>query len=172
MWLELIVHPVSALIFEAEPGTRDQMKRPPRRRDEPLVPLAHAVPSLLSGLVLAAGAFVVYALRLGIEGEDAARGAALAAIVLGSILLVWTERAGTDREGRLPFPRSVRFWAIILSVIASLPLCLYVRPLPGTLHLAAPSLLGLALAALTALAAVAVRPIYRNRQRQSPHSRD
>ena len=171
VWLELIVHPVSALIFEAEPGTPDQMKRPPRRGDEPLVPLSHAIPSLISGLVLAVGAFALYTLRFDIEGEDAARGAALAAIVLGSILLVWAERAGADPEGRLPFPRGVRFWAIIFCVLASLPLCLYLRPLASTLHLAAPSPLGLTLAGLTGLAAVAWRPIYRNRRRRSPHSR-
>lgn len=172
VWLELIVHPVSALIFEGEPGTPDQMKRPPRRGDEPLVPLSHAIPSLLSGLLLAMGAFAAYALRFRIDGEDAARGAALAAIVLGSILLAWTERVGTDRADTLPFPRSLRFWAVMLLVLGSLPLCLYVPPLAGTLHLAAPSPLGLALAGFTSLAAVAWRPIHRNRQRQSPHSRD
>ena len=37
VWLEFIVHPVSALIFEPEPGTPDQMKQPPRRGDEPVV---------------------------------------------------------------------------------------------------------------------------------------
>jgi Ca2+-transporting ATPase len=164
VWLELIVHPVSALVFEAEPANPSQMKRPPRRRDEPLVALRLAIPALLSGLVLAVGAFAVYALELDTEGESAARGAALSAIVLGSIFLVWTERSAADRPGTLPLPRSARFWIVMLTVLASVPLCLYVKPLATMLHLAPPSLLGLALAVLASVAAVAWRPIYHYRQ--------
>jgi len=168
VWLELIVHPVSALVFEAEPANPSQMKRPPRRRDEPLVALRLATPSLLSGLVLALGAFAVYALELGPSGEEAARGAALAAIVLGSILLVWTERAATDRPGTLGFPRSARFWTVMLLVLASVPVCLYVKPFAGMLHLAPPEPFGLGCAVLASVAAVAWRPIIRQRQTSHP----
>jgi Ca2+-transporting ATPase len=165
VWLELIVHPVSALVFEAEPASADSMKRPPRRRDEPLVPLSLALPSIVSGLVLAIGSMVVYVLRLPGDGEDAARGAALVAIVVGAVLLVWTERSAGAPRGTMPFPRGRRFWIIVLGVLASLPACLLVPPLAGSLHLAPPPWASLGWGIAAALACVVFRPFYRPRPR-------
>jgi Ca2+-transporting ATPase len=161
VWLELIVHPVSALVFESELPTSGQMKRPPRRRDEALLPIKLAIPSLISGVVLALGAFVIYALELRTTAESVARGTALTAIVLGSILLVWTERSAAGPRAALAFPRSGRFWAVVLCVLASLPAGLLVKPVATMLHVSAPSTLGLLSAIVASVAAVAWRPLYR-----------
>jgi P-type Ca2+ transporter type 2C len=158
VWLELIVHPVSALVFEEEPGTPDQMRRPPRRRDEALVPIRLALPSLLSGFVIAVGALALYAARLPLDGEPAARGAALVAVVLGSVLLIWTERSA---EGRTPFPRGKRFWIVSSAVLASIPLCIYVPTIAAPLHVVPPSTAALGLGVLAAVAAVLWRPLIR-----------
>lgn len=69
VWLEMIVHPVSALIFEAEPAPSDLMSRVPRDPTSPFLPLRLSLPSLLSGSFLTAAAIGVYWFRLG-GGRD------------------------------------------------------------------------------------------------------
>jgi Ca2+-transporting ATPase len=125
VWLELIVHPVSALVFEAEAASPDLMRRPPRDPREPLVPLPLAVRSLVSGLLLAAAALWVYVAHLP-GGVPHARSLGVAVIVAGSLLLVWAERAPEGSCLAAPFPRSARFWAVLGAVALSLPLVLQV----------------------------------------------
>ncbi len=60
VWLELIVHPVSAVVFQAEPAAADIMSRPPRNPAAPLLPRAAAMHSALSGGVLTVASFAMY----------------------------------------------------------------------------------------------------------------
>jgi Ca2+-transporting ATPase len=83
-WLEMIVHPVSALAFEGEPGQPSLMCRPPRDPRAPLLGRAQVTRSLLSGVLLTAAALIEYASRLD-RGEDYARAAAMVVIILGSL---------------------------------------------------------------------------------------
>src|SRR6185369_9098407 len=49
IWLELIVHPVSALLFQGDPPPADLMRRPPRSPRAPMLARAALVRSGLSG---------------------------------------------------------------------------------------------------------------------------
>jgi Ca2+-transporting ATPase len=49
IWLELIVHPVSALLFQGDPPPDDLMQRPPRNPRAPMLPRAPVLRSALSG---------------------------------------------------------------------------------------------------------------------------
>jgi Ca2+-transporting ATPase len=124
VWLELIVHPVSALAFEGEPPPADLMRRPPRDPRAPLVAPPLAARALLSGFVLAIGAFWAYAAHLG-EGVRYARSLGVAVVIAGSLLLVFAERALDVPLHRMPLPRSARFWVVWLGVAASLPLFMH-----------------------------------------------
>ena len=124
VWLELIIHPVSALVFEAEPPPKDVMRRPPRNPRAPLVPRRLAVRSLLSGLTLMVAALWAYAIHLP-EGVDYARSLGVAVLIVGSLLLVWVERAGDGSLLSVPFPRSRKFWAVWGGVALSLPLFMH-----------------------------------------------
>ena len=57
VWLELIVHPVSALVFQAERATASVMTRPPRDPAGPLLPRAAVARSGASGGLLAVATF-------------------------------------------------------------------------------------------------------------------
>jgi Ca2+-transporting ATPase len=153
VWLELIVHPVSALVFEAEPPPPDLMRRPPRRKSEALLPLALAARSLVSGALLAIATLGIYTLRLS-GGVPAARGAALATLVLGGVVLVLAERSS---GGRQPLPRNARFWSVVPLVVASVPAALYVPFFARLLQVAAIPAADLALAAALGCAAVGWR---------------
>ena len=128
VWLELIVHPVAALVFEAEPAPADLMTRPPRPPTASVLPRRLLARSVISGAIVAAGALALYVIALP-RGEDIARGAALAAVILGGLGLAWAERA-QDRPGhRVPTPRTARFWIVMGLAAASLPLAFQLPPL-------------------------------------------
>ena len=128
VWLELIVHPVSALVFEGEPAPADVMRRPPRDPLAPLLPARLVARSIGSGVLITATSLGLYVLRLP-AGEAVARGVALAALVSGSLLLVFAERAFDAPWTSLPLPRTARFWGVLSIAALSLPLALELPPL-------------------------------------------
>ena len=156
VWLELIVHPVSALVFEGEPIAYDVMSAPPRPASAPLVPRGPALRSALSGALLAAGALTLYAVRLN-GGGPYARSAAMAVVIGGCLLLVWAELAGNRPWWTVPFPRSMRFWAVTVLVAGSLPLAMLVPPLANLLQMGVISLSDWGIVAAIVLGAVGWR---------------
>jgi Ca2+-transporting ATPase len=139
VWLELIVHPVSAFAFEGEQPVEDVMAQRPRPPGAPIVERSSAVRSVLSGLLLTAGAVTLYAARLG-QGEDRARGAAMAVVILGSLLMVWAEFAGTRQWWRVTAMPSRRFWIVCAAVAASLAVFMAAPPLARLVMIRAISL--------------------------------
>ncbi|MDE3043083.1 MAG: cation-translocating P-type ATPase, partial [Nitrospirota bacterium] len=132
VWLEMIVHPVSALIFEGEPAPPDLMQRPPRDPESPVLPFQLALPSLLSGMMLTAAVFGMYWMHLE-TGEIFARSGAIVVLILGSLVLIWAERAGHRPWYSVPWPRTVRFWMVWSLVAVSLPLFMHIPPIAETL---------------------------------------
>ena len=164
VWLELIVHPVSALVFEAEEGPPDMMRRPPRDPREPLVPLRLAVRSVASGAVLAAGALWSYVAHLS-QGVPHARSLAVAVVVAGSLLFVWAERAPEGSFLSVPPPRSARFWVVWGVVALSLPMVLHVPAIADVFRVGPLSASDWGHVLVLALASVAWRAVPLRRKR-------
>jgi Ca2+-transporting ATPase len=157
VWLELIVHPVSALVFEAEPLHPEAMRRPPRDPRAPILPRRLVLISLASGLCLAAAALAIYGWAL----PDVARARSLAVtvVITGGLVLVWAERALGQSWRRLGLPRGARFWIIVGLEALSLPTVVYVPALARALHLARLGALDWGLACGAGVAAVAWRAL-------------
>jgi Ca2+-transporting ATPase len=83
VWLELVVHPVSALAFEGDPGPDDTMRQAPRDPAASIIALDALRPAL-SGAILTAGAFVLFLTHLD-SCETYARGVAIALVIVGSL---------------------------------------------------------------------------------------
>jgi Ca2+-transporting ATPase len=94
VWLELLVHPTSALVFQGDAPDPALMQRPPRRPTEPLMTRLDLLRVLLSGAITTTGVLVIYLLALQ-QGAEAPRARALAFtyLILGQVLLVLIERA-------------------------------------------------------------------------------
>jgi Ca2+-transporting ATPase len=150
VWLELIVHPVSALVFEGDPAG-DAMRRPPRPPAAPLILPRPLALSLVTGSLLAAAAFWLYAHRLPL-GQPAARSAAMAVVIVGGLFLVLAER------GARP---SVRLLAVCGAVAVSLPAAIHFAPLAAALQLAPLEAAGWVEALALAAAAVGWRAFVR-----------
>ena len=136
IWLELIVHPVSALLFQGDPPPDDMMGRPPRNPRAPMLPRPAVLRSALSGLLLSAAVFLLFWWRLR-HGIGQARGLALATLILGYQILVLVERAASAKHASALLPRSFRFWIIWGAAAVSLPILMY-TPAPSALMGVAP----------------------------------
>jgi len=156
VWLEMIVHPVSALAFEGEPAVDDVMRRPPRPPASPIVESPAAYRAALSGALLTVMALALFALRLH-EGENYARSVAMVVAVVGSLFLVWAEYAGTRRWWRVRAPEHRRFWIVIFAVAASLPVFMLTPPLATLLMIRPIALADWGIAILAATIAVGWR---------------
>jgi Ca2+-transporting ATPase len=125
VFLELIIDPVCAMVFEAEPGGAGAMKRPPRRRDEALFGPAQMALALLQGAGVLAGVFSIYIWSLGHYPEAEARGAAFLALVVGNLVLALADASSTG--GRLFASHRKIYWIIagaagtILTLVLSVP---------------------------------------------------
>jgi len=134
VWLELIVHPVSALAFERAEPVADGMIEPLREPKASLIELSSALRSAACGSLLAIGSILVYWLRLP-TGENEARAAAMAVMIMGGLMMVWAEYAGSRAWQDVRLPREPRFWLIISCVALSLPAFILVRPIASILML-------------------------------------
>jgi Ca2+-transporting ATPase len=138
VWLELIVHPVSALVFQAEQATTSVMSRPPRDPAAPLLPRAAVVRSSTSGGLLATAAFGFYAWQLPVIGEPQARALALAVLLVGYETLLFAERLALP-ESAARVPRTPVFWTVWGATALSLIVILCVPSVSQVFRLAPPS---------------------------------
>ena len=134
VWLELILHPVSAVVFQAEPAPPGLMLRPPRAPTAPLLPRAAMLRSLLAGAGLTAAVMGLYWTRQA-QGEVAARSLAWATLLLGYQVLVLVEWAALRGPHGSRLPRRPLVWLVWALCGLSLPLALVVPPLARALHL-------------------------------------
>ena len=127
VWLELIVHPVSALVFDSGSGSTVLMHGPPRDPRAPIIPFWPGLRSAISGALLTAGALGLYYLRL-TDGESYARAVAMTVVLAGSLLLVGIELSGNPARAKSRIPLGLRFWTVCVPIAASLPLFMAISP--------------------------------------------
>jgi len=170
VWLELVVHPVSALLFEGEPADPDIMRRPPLPPGTSLLGKRSVRSSIATGALLAGAVLAIYAAALP-SGEDPARGFALAALIPGTLLIAWAERAGDRPWTRVPAPNTARFWGIMAPIAASLPLLLAWPAAAQILHATFPSAVRWGIALAAAAASVGWRAFGSRAERMKPAAR-
>jgi P-type Ca2+ transporter type 2C len=158
VWLELIVHPVSALVFDSGIGSPALMRSPPRDPSAPIVSLWPGLRSALCGALVAAGTLWLYHYRLS-HGEAYARGAAMTAVLAGSILLVAAEMARNPGRRKTQIPFGWRFWLVCIPVAASLPIFMAIHPVATLLGIKWIGLSDFGIALLIALLAVGWRAV-------------
>jgi len=154
VWLELIVHPVSALVFQAEPATAAVMTRPPRNPSASLLPRRAVVRSATAGAVLAVACFIMYAWQWRTVGEPQARALALIVLLAGYQTLMFAERLALPELSLRPIPRSRLFWVVWCAATLSLPVILWVPVVAQLFRVALPG--GAEIATAIGLGVVAV----------------
>ena len=145
VFLEMVINPACALIFEAEPAEGDIMARPPRARGERLFTWRSLAPSVLQGasaLAICIGIFVYARID---HGDDAARALTFAALVAAVVAIIITNRSwsrGLATVLRTPNPAQ---WPVVLGAIAVLAVVLSLPVARTLFHFAPLHLLDLAI---------------------------
>ncbi len=168
IWLELIVHPTSALVFENDPPDAGLMTDPPRVPSSSLLGRGDWVRALSNGATLALAVMATYLVTLhaGLSG-DTARSAGIVAMIAGQIMLVFVERAGWKPIWRVPITGNPAILPVVLGTLASLALAILWTPLAEALHLGPIPLGIVAIAASTGCISVLwMQPLLALRQRR------
>ncbi|WP_419252165.1 cation-translocating P-type ATPase [Caulobacter sp. ErkDOM-YI] len=145
VFLELVIDPVCAMVFEAEPGGAEAMKYPPRRPEEPLFGPRQLGLALLQGAGVLAGVLGIYLWALDHHPEHQARGAAFLTLVAGNLILALSDAASTG--GRLFAPHRRIYW-IIASVASGVLALIFAVPTLDAIFKVAPPTPGLLAGAL------------------------
>ncbi|HZT07499.1 MAG TPA: cation-transporting P-type ATPase [Chloroflexota bacterium] len=150
--LELVLHPIVALVFENDPPSRDLMARPPRPRSAGFLAGADWLTWLGHGAVLFAGVLVVFVGQLSAGAPvPSARALAFVTLVLGQLVLLVLARSPIEPVWRSGL-RSNRSLPIIGAIVVATLVAAVVVPLVAdTLELATLSAADWLLAMLVAL---------------------
>ncbi len=150
--LEVIVHPTASLVFEADEGREDLMRRPPRRQHS-LITREDVIRAVVAGFVLTAAVLGLYAVQIG-RGFDSAeaRSAALVALIFGQMALVLVERAHPDPISRQVF-QSKTLLIVVAAVLITLVIGVYLPAAASVLKLVPLSFEGFLVAAIIGLVA-------------------
>ncbi len=160
VFLELVIDPVSSIVFEAEPEEPGIMARPPRKPDAPLFDTALLLHGLLQGVVVLFAALGIY--RLGINdqhGEQVARGMAFVTLVIGNLGLVLTNRSTTASAFRVLARPNRALVFVIITTTTALILAISIPWLRGLFGFAPLGWPRLAEAAAAALACIVVNDL-------------
>ena len=159
VWLELIVHPTSALVFEARPAAPDVMERPPRRPGDEMFTSGELAFAAARGASLTVAVVVLYLAGLATLAEEGARSVALVALVTGQATLVITE-LGRARDA-IARPQPVLL-AVLAATFVSVIAIVTIPAFADLFHVGPVDALGWAVALSSgALGAVALEPLRR-----------
>jgi len=162
IWLELIVHPTSALVFESDPPPPNLMTQPPRKPHTELLRRDDWARAIVLGVALAVMVIATFSLsiRAGL-GVEASRAAALITMFAGQISLVFVERAGRQPIWQVTLRDNRTIVPIATGTAASLALAILWTPMSMALHLATVSPLIATLSAVAGcLAVLWMQPLY------------
>ena len=137
VFLEFVIAPACSVAFEAEPGRRDAMLRPPRDPRARLFGAESLGSSLLAGAAVLAMALLASgaALRAGAP-ESEARTLGFAAVVFGNLALILANRSqGAGFVSTLLRPNRA-LWGVIAGALAALACAIYAPPVAAIFRFA------------------------------------
>jgi Ca2+-transporting ATPase len=135
VFLELIIDPACSVAFEAEPEEAGVMRRPPRRRKEPLFNRRTVDVSLLQGVIVLAVTLAIYSVsrEMG-RGELEARTLTFATLVIANLGLILTNRNWSGSIISSLRARNIALRWIVLAALVFLGLVIYVPFLRSLFH--------------------------------------
>jgi Ca2+-transporting ATPase len=138
VFLELLIDPACSVVFEAEEGEDDLMRRPPRPAGQPLFSRGRLLLALLQGasvLLVVLAVFGIALLRQ--QGDREARALAFTTLIVGNLGLIFINCSWTRTlVESLRTPSAAARW-VYGGGIALLLLVLYVPPLRELFHFSA-----------------------------------
>ncbi len=155
IFMELLMDPTCALVYENDPGDPNLLEQPPRRNHTSLFSLSEVSLSIAQGLAITAGIFALYhyAIAQGAT-EGKTRAFVFATLMLANIFLTLVNRSFEYSIAHtLRYPNRM-LWLVLAVAAAILAAILFVPSVRELFQLEALALGELGLCALTAFASV------------------
>ena len=138
LFLQLIIDPACSVVFEAEPGEADVMRRPPRPSDALLFDRRTVLFGLLQGCGILAVVVTVFAIALyrG-QDEETARALTFTAMVIADLGLILSNRSQSHSLFATLGTSNRALWWVVAGALSFLGLVLYVPTLRELFHFGA-----------------------------------
>ncbi|MFZ9677740.1 MAG: cation-translocating P-type ATPase [Quisquiliibacterium sp.] len=127
-FLELVIDPSCSLVFEAQPGEPDLMRRPPRSQHSRLLPGGALLFGLMQGLSALLACVTVYLLAVNTHGPDAARALTFSALVTSLLALILINRSWQGSLRQTLLERNPALWWVMTGACVFLGVALFVEP--------------------------------------------
>jgi Ca2+-transporting ATPase len=126
VFLQLIIDPSCALIFEAEDAEANVMQRPPRRPDERLFSMRTVGVAVMQGLSVLVVCLSVFLIARADHSPDAARALTFATLVVAFVVIILVNRSWTRSAFAMLRVSNVALGWVVLGACALLAVVLVV----------------------------------------------
>lgn len=154
LFLEFVIDPACAFVFEADPESANVMRRKPRRPDEPLFSKAILRRSVLLGVLVFILGAVLYGIALKYMSEYAARALTFLGIVMANLTLIFVSRSRSESLVAIYARPNAVFWWIISLASVALGTVIYVPSIAALFRFSPPTWTSVCLTVIAAIALV------------------
>jgi Ca2+-transporting ATPase len=154
LFLEFVIDPACAFVFEADREATDVMRRSPRRPDEPLFSRKMMRRSVLLGTLALTFGAILYGTALALMPENAARALTFLGVVVTNLTLIFVSRSPSERFATLYARPNAIFWWIAGLASCALMIVIWVPAVASLFKFAPPPWIAVGIAALSAISAV------------------
>ena len=131
-FLELIIDPTCSIVFEAEPATKDSMRKAPRKITEPILNHKKLIISVLQGFSVLLLVLSIYLLAVQAKKpEGEIRLLSFGTLLIGNFFLALVNKSWTHKSISEAFFENKAFLIVLLVVISSFSLIVF---LPSLRH--------------------------------------
>jgi P-type Ca2+ transporter type 2C len=168
LFLEFVIDPACAFVFEADQEAPDIMRRKPRRPDEPLFNRAMLIRSVLLGLLVLAFTTATYVGALNWLAESEARALVFVSLVISNLALIFVSRSGSASLATIYSRPNAVFWIIIAMAVGALLAVTHISAIADLFRFASPPWMAAAGVAIAATVFVLVAgSVLQHQQRMS-----
>ena len=165
LFLEFVIDPACAFVFEADQEAEDVMRRPPRRRDEPLFSSAILKRSIGLGLMVLVVTTCTYGAALRWLDAPEARALAFVSLVVANLALIFVSRSRRADFGRLLRRHNRLFWSVALIASTALAAAIHLPAIAAVFRFSSPGFAATAtVAVVTMLAVLATAHLFSERK--------
>lgn len=138
LFLEFVIDPACAFVFEADPESDDVMQRPPRPRDEPLFSYDMLKRSIGLGACVMVWSVCVYGIALQWLDDANARTLAFVSLVFANVALIFVSRSHSGNVRSIARRHNNLFWIMAAIACVALALVVYIPAIAAVFRFTPP----------------------------------
>ncbi|MFC4313129.1 cation-translocating P-type ATPase [Steroidobacter flavus] len=138
LFLEFVIDPACAFVFEADPESEDVMKRPPRPREEPLFSYDMLKRSIGLGTCVMIWTVCIYGAALQWLDDSSARALVFVSLVFANVALIFVSRSRSGSVRAIARRHNNIFWIMAALACVALALVIYIPAIAAVFRFTPP----------------------------------